>query len=158
TGHEFPPIPAERVVRKSNRSADLRASRHGACVEYLGPGVCGDPAARPARFEVLSEEGERRDRMRSLVLSLVLGTLALGVVALTPSQSQAQWMYPGYRGYYYSPGYASYSYYPGYSSYSYYPSYSYAYPSYRSYYPSYSYAYPSYSYSYAYPSYSYSYA
>ena len=83
--------------------------------------------------------------MRSLFLSAVLGAAALGLLAMTPSQSQAQrwgrWggaYYPGYS--YYNPGYSGY--YPSYG-YSYYPSYNYGY----SYYPSYSYGYyPGYSY------------
>ncbi len=41
--------------------------------------------------------------MRSLLLSIVLGAAALGVVALTPSQAEATWRrayYGGYHGYY----------------------------------------------------------
>jgi hypothetical protein len=74
--------------------------------------------------------------MRSLFLSLVLGAASLGLVAVTPSQADAQmfwrWRARPYYGYYYAPygywnsyywgpGYTTsyYSYYPGYSTYYY---------------------------------------
>jgi hypothetical protein len=77
--------------------------------------------------------------MRSLILSLVLAVASLGVVGVTPTESQAQRWFGWRRGYYGGPVY-----YPG--AYAYYPYYnSYLYP----------YAYPSYSYSYTMPYYSY---
>jgi hypothetical protein len=100
--------------------------------------------------------------MRSLILSLVLGAAALGIVAATPSQAEAQrwrrWYggyYPSYSyGYYYTaPGYSYYPYsYGSYPSYSYYPRYSYSYyytPGSSYYYPGmYTPYVPSYSYGY----------
>src|SRR5262245_7440914 len=62
--------------------------------------------------------------MRCVFLSLVLGAVALGAVALTPSQADANWWLR--RGVAYYPAY-NYSYYPGY--------YGYAYPSYYAAYP-----------------------
>ena len=89
--------------------------------------------------------------MRSMILSLVLGAASLGLVAVSPSQADAQFVrrsrpvyssnyYPG--TYSYSYGYPSYSYYwgptysPGYYSYYSpgYATYSYRWPGYRSYY------------------------
>jgi hypothetical protein len=76
--------------------------------------------------------------MRRLVLTLVLGAVALGAVALTPSKADAFWFR---RGYY--AGYPTYyGYYPSY--YGYYPAYSY---------PAYTYSYPAYYGTYTYPSY-----
>jgi len=75
--------------------------------------------------------------MRKSLLSLLLASLVLGGLALSPTRSDAAWWnrynagysYPYAAGYY--PGY---SYYPGpYSSYYYYPPTTYSYP-YTSYY------------------------
>mgnify|MGYP000914761046 CR=1 FL=1 len=76
--------------------------------------------------------------MRSLILSLVLGAVALGAIALTPGQADANWWgrrayYGGYGGYGYYPRYYG-SYYPGGYYSSYYPSYSYYAPGYSSFY------------------------
>jgi hypothetical protein len=108
--------------------------------------------------------------MRTWFLSAVLAAVALGLVGLTPSDSQAAWWnrprlyypyYPGYvyyppiQSYYSSPAYSyNYSYYspapysvaPGYSA-SYYPNYGYTYTTpaygyYRSYYYAPTYYYP----------------
>jgi hypothetical protein len=89
--------------------------------------------------------------MRSLILSLVLGAASLvGLLAISPSQAEAQrfgrrWYRPYssfyYPGYTYSYGYAypSYSYSWGYPSYSYYGGYPTYYPRYGTYYsPGYS--------------------
>lgn len=96
--------------------------------------------------------------MRSLVLALVLGGVALGLVALTPAEAQAWGWRQGYvtSGYYgpaysyYTPGYSYYA--PGYRSYSYYyPGYTtYSWPGYR-YYAGPTYYTPSYSSFYYYP-------
>jgi hypothetical protein len=76
--------------------------------------------------------------MRSLILSLILGAVALGAVALTPGQADANWWgRRGYYGSYYPGGYYS-SYYPSYSYYA--PGYSSFYtPAYRPYMPAYTY-------------------
>jgi hypothetical protein len=90
--------------------------------------------------------------MRSWILSLVLGAASLGLLAVTPSNVEAQrfWRRPQPYSNYYSPGYSYYSYqYPSYSYYSgpsYYPGYSYN-PGYSYYNPGYS------SYRYAWPGY-----
>src|SRR5262245_41276589 len=74
--------------------------------------------------------------MRSFFLSLVLGAVALGAVALTPSKADAFWQW-GWGGRAYYPAY-TYSYYPSY--------YGVGYPAY------YGYSYPSYTAAYTYPS------
>ena len=73
--------------------------------------------------------------MRSFVLTIVLGVSALGAIALTPGEADAQFRWR--RGYY--PGYA-------------YPRYGYGYPNYGAYYGG-GYAVPSYYGGYSYPSY-----
>ena len=90
--------------------------------------------------------------MRSLLLSLVLGGAALGLVAASPSPAQAQWRLRPYYSAYYYPGYSNYYTNPSNSSYWYQnPIYSYSYYSPPAYYGSYyytsygSYYYPSYS-------------
>ena len=72
--------------------------------------------------------------MRCLILSLILGVASLGLLAVSPSQAEAQFVRrsrPAY-SYYYDPGY-TYSYSYAYPTYSYYwgPTYS---PGYYSYY------------------------
>ncbi len=72
--------------------------------------------------------------MKRIMLSLVLGAVALGAVALTPSKADAQFWWR--RGVAYYPGYAySYPAYYGYAYPTYYPStyYTYTYPSYNAY-------------------------
>jgi hypothetical protein len=92
--------------------------------------------------------------MRSWILSLVLLAGTLGLVALTPAESQAfpfrtQLYYPYYPGYVYYPPIQSYYTSPAYSyNYSYYAPSPYVAPSYgysASYYtPGYAYTYPTY--------------
>jgi hypothetical protein len=107
--------------------------------------------------------------MRTWILSAVLAAGALGLLGLTPSESQAQWgrsrlYYPYYPGYVYYPPIQSYYSTPAYSyNYSYYqpapyvaPTYSYSYyttPSYGYYSPAYSYGYRPMTYGYARPYY-----
>ena len=75
--------------------------------------------------------------MRSLLASLLLVAVVLGIVAFSPAQADAAWWrnrayygsyYPGYStpyvSSYYTPSYSSYYYTPSYSSYYYTPSYS----------------------------------
>jgi hypothetical protein len=93
------------------------------------------------------EKLRRRTIMRTWILSAVLAASALGLIGLTPAESQAQWgrprlYYPYYPGYVYYPPIQSYYRYPAYS----YPAYSYS----SSYYAPSPYVAPAYNYSYSY--------